>query len=98
MQDSEILELMLELARDAGLVVRIGSGHTGGADETPLASGVCRVRDEIWVVLSVHEPAVGQIQVLAGALRKHAGTLLEERFLPPAVRVWLDPGGDLEAP
>lgn len=98
MQDSEILELLLELARDAGLVVRIGSGHAGGPDETPLASGVCRVRDEIWVVLSVHEPVVGQIEVLADALKKHAGTLLEERFLPPAVRAWLDPGGDLEAP
>jgi len=100
MQDSEILEVLLELARDAGLVVRIGSGTSGGGggDETPLASGVCRVRDEIWVVLSVNEPAVGQIQVLASALRKYAGTLLEERFLPPAVRAWVDPGGNLEAP
>ena len=69
MEDAEILEVLLELARDAGLVVRIGSGTTG-SDETPLASGVCRVRDEVWVVLSVHEPAVGQIRVLAGALKK----------------------------
>jgi hypothetical protein len=97
MQDSEILEVLLELARDAGLVVRIGSGSSGVGDETPLASGVCRVRDEVWVVLSISEPAVGQIQVLAGALKKYAGTLLEERFLPPAVRAWVDPGGDLEA-
>ena len=34
-----------------------------------------------------------EIDVLAGALREHAGTLLEDRYLPPAVRALLASGG-----
>ena len=90
MDDTELLEHLFELARDAGLVVRIHGA--GSAADTGLASGVCRVRDEVWVVLSREEPASVHVDVLCQALRTEAGDFLEGRFVPPAVRDRIDAG------
>ena len=77
---------MAELAEEAGLRVRVMP--RAGAQEGELlpGTGVCRVRDQIWVVLSPSDPVTDRIDALAAALRDHAGPFLEGRFLPPAVR------------
>jgi hypothetical protein len=90
MDGAQILEVLQELASEAGFEIRrVGSGRPP-EDDPPIASGVCRLRGRVWVVLSGSEPLELQIDVLAGALRKHAGTLLEDRYLPPAVRARIE--------
>ncbi len=84
MERRELLELVLDLAREAGLKVR---NEPGGA----VRSGVCRVRGEVLVMLSSADPLEERLAVAVGALREHAGPGLEERYLPPAVRELLDP-------
>jgi hypothetical protein len=93
MDEAGILEHLFELARDAGMRVHIAGRGRIGADDLPLSSGVCRVRDQIFVVLSGAEPVSVQIETLAGALREHAADFLKERHLPPAVRRLIDPEG-----
>ena len=64
---SELLERLAELAREAGLEVR--ELRAGAEGEPPLASGVCRVRGETWVLLA----AVGRPR----AARRGAGAGVE---------------------
>ena len=98
MEDTEILEILFELARDAGFELSVAGRDArsgGAATEWPsLPSGVCRVRGALWVVLSSEEPVHAQIEVLCAALRQHAGEMLENRHLPPAVRERIGPGGE----
>jgi hypothetical protein len=90
MEPSEILEALLDIARQAGLEVR-GVGRSGlEAAESPPASGVVRVRGDVWVMLSSADPVAVQLDVLAGALRTHAADAVADRYLPPAVRALLD--------
>ena len=77
------MQALLGLAREAGLEVRSASGS---GTEPPPPSAVCRVKGEPWVVLSTADPVEIRLDVLAGALREHAGGFLAGRFLPPAVR------------
>ncbi len=94
MKDTEILEQLLELAYEAGFEVRIAGRDARGAGDLPLASGVCRVKGVLWIVLSGDEPVGRQIRVLGRALALNAAALVEDRFLPPAVREAIDdPGG-----
>jgi len=85
---SEILDRLVELAQEAGIDVRV-LGH-GGSDVSP-ESAVVKVRGEVWVVLAAADLPEQRINVLAGALREHAGELLQGRYLPPALRDLLDP-------
>ena len=86
MDDPEILAALVSLAQDAGLEVRaVGRSSTGDSDLPP-ASGTCRVRGAVWIVLSAGDPLDAQIELLADALRTHARAFLESRYLPPAVR------------
>ena len=81
MDEAQILEHLLELAGEAGMKVRAGGSGRLGDDLPPVASGVCRVRGELWVVLAEGDGLLIQIDTLANAL-------------PPAVRAFLDPLGD----
>ena len=93
MELSELLERLAELAREAGLEVReLRAGAEG--DPSP-ASGVCRVRGETWVVLAASDGLERRVEVLAQALKTHAGQILEGRYLPPAVRDRLSKEPDL---
>jgi hypothetical protein len=94
MDEARILETLFDLAEEAGMKVRIGGRANLGEDLPPVSSGVCRVRGEVWVVLAAADSVPVQIDTLAGALREHAGELLERRHLAPAVRAHLDPHGD----
>jgi hypothetical protein len=90
---SELLERLAELAREAGLEVReLRAGAEG--DPAP-ASGVCRVRGETWILLAASDGLERRVEVLAGALKTHAGQILEGRYLPPAVRERLSKEPDL---
>lgn len=86
MSPQDLLEALVALARELGLEVR--RVPPGGEAET--ASGVCRLRERIWVLLSPSDPPARRAEVLAAALRDHAGDALESRYLPPAVRVRLE--------
>lgn len=86
MTPAEVLAALAALAAETGLHVRPAGGEEGG----PLASGVCRVRGELVVVLLASDPEEARIAVLARALRAHAGPLLEARWLPPALRARLE--------
>ena len=86
MEPAELMQALLALAGEAELEVRLARPGSRGEPEFPTASGVCRVRDATWVVLSQADSVDVQLDVLAGALRTHAAALLEERYLPPAVR------------
>jgi hypothetical protein len=94
MDEAQILEVLLELAGEAELKVRTGRGARLAEDLPPMASGVCRVGGQWWVVLSTSDSLRVQIETLAAALRDHAAQLIEERHLAPAVRRYLDPMGN----
>lgn len=94
MENAELMKALLEIADGAGLEVRSPAGRPAGEGEPALSSAVCRLRGDVWVVLSGQDPVEVQIDVLARALREHAADYLEGHFLPPAVRARLGgPGG-----
>lgn len=89
---------LLALANEAQLEVRVVGrpsrlSHPSWQEpDRPAESGVCRVRGAVWVVLSAADPIEVQLDLLAGALRDHAGALIDARYLPPAVRARLHAG------
>jgi hypothetical protein len=82
-----LLELLLGLAEEAGIAVRVARA---GESELPPRSGLCRVRGRPVLVISAAEPVEARIEAAAAALREHGGALFEQRFLPPAVRERLE--------
>ena len=89
MEPAEQLSGLCELAREAGLQVRAIAGRSGGEGEPTAASAVCRIRGEVWVVLSATDSVEQRIAVVAGALREFASEWLERRYVPPALRARL---------
>lgn len=81
MEPAELMDALLELARDVDLPVRLVAPLEGDT-----ASGLCRVHGRTWVVLTRSDPVAVQIDVLARGLLASAGEQLEGRYLPPAVR------------
>jgi hypothetical protein len=90
MELSDLLGRLRALAQDVGLEVR--ELHAAAPGELPPGSGVCRVRGRTWVLLAASDGLEQRIEVLAQALRTHAGPALEGRYLPPAVRERLAKG------
>jgi hypothetical protein len=91
MEPSRILDVLLDLAREADLEVRpVGRGGLE-AGESQAASGVVKLKGRVWVMLSSVDPVAIQLEVLAGALRDHAAEWIEQKHLPPAIRDLLDP-------
>ena len=88
------LGCLLELAREAGVEVRPIGSIASSDSLAPPASGVCRVRGAVWVLLSRQETPDLHTDVLARALREHAEPMLAERFLTPAVRARIFPEGE----
>jgi hypothetical protein len=81
---------MVDVAKAAGLEVRFVDGSSVGEVEGPTRSGMCRVRDGWWIVLSAADPLDRHVEVLAEALRDHGASVLEHRYVPPAVRERLE--------
>ena len=92
MHPSDLLDQLLDIARAAGLEVRQTPARSAGEGDVPPHSGVCRLRDRVWVVLVTSDGIDERIDVLAGALATHAREHLESRYLPPAIRDRLPPG------
>jgi hypothetical protein len=84
MHAEDLLDQLGDLARSAGLEVRVIGRAGEGERETP--SGTCRVKGALWVMLSTADSVEERIDVLAAALTVHAGDFLEARYLPPAIR------------
>jgi hypothetical protein len=82
-----MLRQLVGLAEEAGVAVRT---VRAGEGEPPARSGLCRVRGRPLLLLSSSDPLDVRIEAVAGALRTHGGSLLEQRFLPPALRERLE--------
>ena len=89
MEKATVLDALVELARTADLEVRFLRRSQAVDLEAP-PTGACRVRGQVWILLSAADPVDVHIDVLADALRTHAAHLIEGRYLPPAIREILD--------
>jgi len=90
MDARDLLEGLLELAGAAELEVRVLTKQAGAADNGLQESAACRVGARIWVVLSPDDPTEHQAEVLASALARYRAEFLEDRFLAPALREFVD--------
>lgn len=88
-----MLEFLIDLARETGLEVRRVPARLSSESEPPARSGVCRVRGRLFVLLAAADAVEDRISALAGGLRALDPSLLEGRWLPPAVRERLDASG-----
>ncbi len=93
MRLSEVLEALLELAEEVNLEVRVLRGDRPQDTEFAPTSACCRVKGKVWVMLSPNDPVELHVRVLGEALKNEAPALLESRFLPPAVRSWIEGEG-----
>jgi hypothetical protein len=89
-----LLDFLVELAREAGVQVRVIPRASSEMDLPP-RSGVCRIRGAPWLLLAAGEPLEDRIEAAVSAVRSHASGVLEGRYLPPAIRERLaSPGGN----
>ena len=86
MEARSLLDLLAELATEAGFRVQALSASAAHEGEPPTRSGHCRLNGEVRVILVAQEPLEDRIEVLAEALRLHGGASLASRFIPPAAR------------
>ncbi|HVN37653.1 MAG TPA: hypothetical protein VMW19_05685 [Myxococcota bacterium] len=92
MEDAALLAALVELAEELGLPVRRLPPDPVFDGVGPSGSGLCTLRGRRMVWLAPSDPPERQAEVLARALREHAGESLEMRFLPPAIRECLNRG------
>jgi len=90
MDAERLLEALLELAGLARLEVRVLSASSAATDFAPTSSAACRVGERIWVVLAPDDPPMEQAEILAGALARYRSDFLEENFVAPGVRAFLE--------
>jgi hypothetical protein len=84
-----LLDTLVELAREAGIRVRVVPRSSAELDLAP-RSGICRIRGALWLLLVSAESLEDRIEAAAAAVRAHAPEVLEGRYLPPAVRERLE--------
>ena len=95
MQAPALLDYLVELAREAGIRVRVIPRSSAELDLAP-HSGICRIRGSLWLLLVSAESLEDRIEAAATVVRAHASEVLEGRYLPPAVRERLEcPQGKL---
>jgi hypothetical protein len=95
MEPGDVLAVLVALAEEAGIAVRVLPRAAGGEAEPAPRSGACRLRGAPFLLLAPAEPVEDRIAAAVAALRGFAPHALEGRFLPPAVRERLeapDPG------
>ena len=90
MAPRDMLEGLLALASRADLEVRTLTQAASAADFSPTESSACRVGSRVWVVLASDDPLSHQISVLAGALGRFRADFLEENFVAPGVRDFIE--------
>jgi hypothetical protein len=95
-EPDDLLSALVDLAREAELVVRVVP-RGAARDGEPLAtSGLCRVRGEDWVMLAGADPVAQRVAALAHGLRTCRPAFLEQRYLAPALRACLLEGSQDE--
>ncbi len=89
----DLLHALADAADAAGLEVRplAGAALTEGGPSAE--SGVVQLRGRVIILLSRADPLDRRVEILAGALRDHAGAWLEANFVAPAVRERITPSG-----
>ena len=98
MQPGPLLEALLELADRAEFEVRVLSMSGSDVEFRPIESAACRVGSRIWVVLVPDDPPAHQANVLAEALGRFRAGFLEEIFIAPGVRNFIESvGGTAES-
>jgi hypothetical protein len=90
MEPSVLLEALLELAARAELEVRLLPGSASSGDFQPAESAACRAGDRIWVILAPNDPAAHHARVLAEALGRFRAPFLDDTFIAPGVREFID--------
>lgn len=95
MEGEALLDLLVELARQAGIQVRVMPRSAEELQPAP-RSGFCRIRGAPWLLLAAGEPLEDRLEAAARAVRALGPEALEGRYLPPAVRERLDPLGGRE--
>jgi len=90
MEPRALLEALLELADRAELEIRVLSTSGSAADHRPAESACCRVGDRIWVVLAPSDPTIHQATVVAEALGRFRSAFLDETFVAPGVRDFVE--------
>jgi hypothetical protein len=90
MDETRLLEALLELADRTEFEVRVLSPSSTAVDYAPTASAACRVGERIWVVLAPDDPVLHQSEILARSLCRYRSEFLEESFIAPGVREFLD--------
>lgn len=93
-----LFEALVELAESVGLRVQRVGRHPAFDGLSPSSSAVVRVRGEVRVLLTDSDPLEARIALLARALREHAGSALEDRFLAPALRAVLEDDASQDRP
>ncbi|MCR9097651.1 MAG: hypothetical protein NXI30_25820 [bacterium] len=96
LRDEELLEGLLGLAHEAELEVRVLSAGAAAAENAPTQSAAARVGARIWVVLAPNDPPRHQARILAETLARHRSEFLEERFVAPALRDFIERVDPLE--
>ena len=90
MEPEAILDGLVEIAREAGVTVRV-LPHAAAREGEPLpASDVCRIRGEPWLLLAAGESLEDRIAAAARAVQRFAPAIADTRFLPPAIRARLE--------
>ncbi len=90
MERAELLDALLELARNLGIAVRRQTLRAAAVDERLPTTGLCRINGEPILLVMDHEPIEDRIATVALALRQTAGDALEDRYLPPRIRETLE--------
>ncbi|MBY0401487.1 hypothetical protein K2X89_14410 [Myxococcota bacterium] len=90
MRDEDRLAHLLELAKRAGLELRILSARAAAEEGAPRQSSAGRLGERVWVLLVPDDPPAHQAATLAQALGRHRAAFLETCFLPPALRTYID--------
>lgn len=90
MDEARLLEALLELADRTKLEVRVLSSFSAATDYAPTSSAACRVGERIWIVLAPDDPVLHQAEVLAQSLCRYRSEYLEDNFIAPGVREFLD--------
>lgn len=100
MTPGQILDCLVDLARESGLEVRALAARGAAESDLPARSGVCRVHGRLLVLLSAADSVEDRIDALLHALRSAGPEALEGRWIPPAVRERLEApaGGRASAP
>jgi hypothetical protein len=94
MEPGEVLDALVDLAREVGLEVkRLPSSRPGSEPELPARSGACRLRGRLLVLLAPADSVEDRIEAMVHGLRGVDPQLLEGRWIPPAVRERLEGAG-----